>query len=171
MPSSKNSVVSKREKSSTVKSSGIGPKLKGILDIYQNNPSQLISILQDVQTELGYLPKEALVYVSENLGIPLTRVYSVATFFRAFSLKPRGKNIITCCVGTACHVRGASKVLDRLGQELCIEPGETSADMKYTLETVNCLGACALGPIVVVNGEYNGDMTPDKVKGLLKKYD
>jgi NADH-quinone oxidoreductase subunit E len=139
-----------------------------VLDKYQRDASMLVGILQDAQTELNYLPKECLVMVAEGLSIPLSRVYSVATFFKAFSLKPRGRHGIHVCMGTACHVRGAEKVLDKLQTELCLCAGETSADMKFTLETVNCVGACALGPVVVVDGEYEGQVTTDKVKSILE---
>jgi len=144
--------------------------IQNILDRYQNDGSQLISILQDVQAEYKYLPKEALVKVSSKLNIPLTRVYSVATFFKSFSLEPRGKHTIHVCLGTACHVRGAVRVLEEVERELGVEKGHTSRDGKFTIETVNCMGACALGPIVEVDGEYNGQMRPDKVKAILKKY-
>ena len=105
------------------------------------------------------------------MDIPQSQVYSVATFFKAFSLQPRGRHLINVCLGTACHVRGAGRVLDRLELELGIKNGETTQDRKYTLESVNCVGACALGPIVVIDGEYSGEMTADKVKPLLKRYD
>jgi NADH-quinone oxidoreductase subunit E len=130
----------------------------------------LVSILQDVQSEYNYLPKEALAQVSQDLDIPLTRVYSVATFFKAFSLKPRGRHIINVCLGTACHVRGAVRIRDEIERELDIKPGETTKDLKFTLETVNCVGACALGPIVIIDGKYSGQMKPDKVKTLLESY-
>jgi NADH-quinone oxidoreductase subunit E len=105
---------------------------------------------------------------AEVLSIPLSRVYSVATFFKAFSLKPRGRHGIHVCMGTACHVRGAEKVLDRFQTELCACAGETTPDMKFTLETVNCVGACALGPVVVVDGEYEGQVTAEKVKSIIE---
>ena len=141
-----------------------------ILNRYQDNPSLLVSILQDIQAEYNYLPEDALREVSSGLGIPLSQVYSVATFFKAFSLQPRGRHIINVCLGTACHVRGGVKILDRMEREIGINPGETTKDLRYTLETVNCVGACALGPIVIVNGEYSGEMKADKVKPLLEKY-
>jgi NADH:ubiquinone oxidoreductase subunit E len=128
----------------------------------------LIPILQDIQREFNWLPMEALEIVSKELDIPLMDVYGVATFYRTFSLKPRGKHIITVCLGTACHVRGGQRIADFLSREMGIVPGETTEDMKFTLETVNCLGACALGPIVVVNGEYHGQMTTSKAAVLLK---
>ncbi|MEN8614453.1 NAD(P)H-dependent oxidoreductase subunit E [Dehalogenimonas sp. THU2] len=142
--------------------------VNNVLAKYERDASMLVGILQDIQVEMNYLPKECLVMVSEGLDIPLTRVYSVATFFKAFSLKPRGRHSVQCCMGTACHVRGAEKVLDKLQTEMCLCAGETSADMKFTLETVNCVGACALGPVVVVDGEYVGQVTTDKVKSILE---
>jgi NADH-quinone oxidoreductase subunit E len=145
-------------------------KIKSILARYQRDAGMLVAILQDVQVEYNYLPKEALENVSEGLDIPLSRVYSVASFFKAFSLKPRGRHIINVCLGTACHVRGAVRVLDEIERKLGIKSGETTKDLKYTLETVNCVGACALGPIVVIDGNYSGEMTGSKVKPLLESY-
>ena len=145
-------------------------KVKEILGIYQSDRSQLISILQDIQAEYNYLSREAVTQVSQAMGIPLTQVYSVATFFRSFSLAPRGKHTVHVCTGTACHVRGAMRVLEEIERELNTVRGKTTRDMKFTLETVNCVGACALGPITVIDGEYAGQMKPDKVKTLLKKY-
>jgi len=140
------------------------------IDKYGADTGQLISILQDIQAELYYLPKEALVQVSAAMGIPLSQVYSVATFFRAFSLKPRGKHLINVCLGTACHVRGASKVLEQMERSLAVSPGDTTADARFTLETVNCMGCCALGPVVNVDGEYFGQMNAGKVNSLLAKF-
>ena len=142
-----------------------------ILDKYQRHSGLLVSILQDVQGEFNYLPEEALTEVSRGLDISLSQVYSVATFFKAFSLKPRGRHSINVCMGTACHVRGAVKVLDQMEQEMGIVSGETTEDLKYTLETVNCVGACALGPVVMVDGEYIGQMATGKVKPLLRSCD
>lgn len=145
-------------------------EVDGIVARYGASRDSLISILQDIQSKYHYLPEEALRRVSAKLELPPIQVYGVATFFRAFSLKPRGKHIVSVCLGTACHVRGAPAVLDELQRQLGIGPGETSEDMKFTLETVNCLGACALGPIVVVDGKYHSEMSPGKVKDILKKY-
>jgi len=145
-------------------------KVESILDNYQRDKGMLVSILQDVQAEYNYLPEEALVEVSQVLGAPLSQVYSVATFFKAFSLKPRGRYLINVCLGTACHVRGAVKVLEAIERELDIKTGETTKDFKFTLERVNCVGCCALGPVVVINGEYHGQMKTDKVKALLENY-
>ena len=145
-------------------------KVKSILGRYQGDPGMLVSVLQDVQAEYNYLPKEALVQVSQGLDIPLTQVYSVASFFKAFSLKPRGKHILNVCLGTACHVRGAVRILEEIERALGIKSGGTTKDLKYTLERVNCVGACALGPIVIVDGNYSGQMKSNKVKPLLESY-
>jgi NADH-quinone oxidoreductase subunit E len=129
----------------------------------------LISVLEEIQARYRYLPHEAMILVSEGLGLPLSQVYSVATFYNAFSLERRGRHEICVCVGTACHVRGAKQVLARLEERLGIKPGETTPDYNYSLDTVHCLGACALGPIVVVDGEYSGQMHVKKVDDLLAR--
>lgn len=130
--------------------------------------SKLVGILQDIQKELRYLPTDTLRHVAERLGVPLTRVYGVATFYQAFSLSPRGRHTIKVCVGTACHVRGAPRVLEELQRKLGIGPGETTYDMEYTLLTVNCLGCCALGPVVVVDDTYHSvkPWQTDSILGL-----
>jgi len=145
-------------------------KIESILDRHQCDRGMLVAILQDTQAEYNYLPKEALVEVSQGLDIPLTQVYSVASFFKAFSLKPRGRHLVHVCLGTACHVRGAVRILDEIKRKLGINEGETTKDLRYTLETVNCVGACALGPIVIVDGQYSGEMKTDKVKPLMESY-
>lgn len=142
-------------------------KLDSIMDEYNNEQGSLISILQDIQEEYKYLPPEALDYVAKRLKIKRVQVFGVATFFKTFSLKPKGKQQIHVCMGTACHVRGSKKVLEELERKLGIKAGETTGDNQYTLETVNCVGACALGPVVVKNEEYRGQMTPIKVESLL----
>ncbi len=129
----------------------------------------VIAVLEEIQSRYRYLPQEAMVLVSERLAVPLSQVYSVATFYNAFSLVPRGKHTISVCTGTACHVRGAVQVLDRLETRLGIGPGGTTHDRQFTLETVNCLGCCALGPVVVLDGEYEGQMTTKKVDNLMKR--
>ncbi len=141
-----------------------------ILDKYNNDKSYMIAILQDLQEEAGYLKKDDLFEISDKLDVPVADVYRVATFFRAFSLTPRGKNIVSVCLGTACHVRGGDKVLAELEENLKIKPGETTNDGNFTLETVNCLGACALGPVVVVNSKYYGNVIPRNVKNILSEY-
>ena len=146
-------------------------KVGSILGKYERNEGMLVSILQDTQAAIGYLAREALLEVSTGLEVPLSRVYSVATFFRAFSLEPRGRHLIDVCLGTACHVRGAVGILDSIKRETGIKPGDTSEDMRFSLETVNCVGACALGPIVIIDGKYEGEMKIDKVKSLLASYE
>ncbi len=130
--------------------------------------SSLLSLLSDIQERYHYLPQPVLVLLSEILDIPLSQIYSVATFYNAYSLKPRGKHLIRVCMGTACHVRGAPFILDRLERKLEIRAGETTRDRNVTLETVNCLGACALGPIVVRDGAYTGGTDIAKTDRLLK---
>ena len=144
-------------------------KVKTIVDKYGGNHDSVISILQDIQSEYHYLPEHALRAVASQLGLPLIQICGVATFFKAFSLKPRGEHTVTVCLGTACHVRGAPAVLGEVIRQLGIEPGNTTEDMRFTLETVNCLGACALGPIMVIDGRYHGQMGPGKAKKILKK--
>jgi NADH-quinone oxidoreductase subunit E len=124
--------------------------------------------LLEIQSENHWLPKEAIERVSEKLQVPLNRIQHIATFYKAFSLVPKGRHEIHVCVGTACHVRGAQRVLDRVQDLTGISPGETDLDMKFSLETVNCLGCCALGPVMVVDGEYHGKMAPAKSEEVLK---
>ena len=145
-------------------------KVGRVLQKYQHDKSVLVDILHDIQSESGYLPREILQEISKGLDVPLSRVYSVATFFKAFSLEPRGRHLINVCMGTACHVRGAVKVLEKIEQELGIKAGETTADLTFTLETVNCVGACALGPMVIIGEDYHGEMTPEAVSSVLKNY-
>lgn len=141
-----------------------------ILNKYRRDQSSIIAILQDIQEQERYLPRELLEYVAQKLDIPLSKLYHLSTFYTAFSLEPRGKHLINVCLGTACHVRGASRLVDRLESSLGISAGSTTADFTFSLETVNCLGACALGPVLVIDGEYFGQMTPEKVNDLLQKY-
>ena len=129
----------------------------------------LMAVLERVQARYRYLPEDVLMLVSERMGVPLSQTYSVATFYNAFSLKPKGKHIINVCLGTACIVRGSRRVLDRVSDRLGIQPGETTEDGEFTLETVNCLGACALGPIAVVDGDHYGQMTAAKADALLRE--
>ncbi len=145
-------------------------KTENILRKYDYQGSKIIQVMTDIQKEYNYLPQENLVYISQRLKLPLSKIYSIATFYAAFSLKPRGTHLITVCQGTACFVRGVSNVLKRIEDRLGIEAGETTADNMFTLETVNCLGACALAPIVVVDGDYHGQTTVQKVDAILDKY-
>ncbi len=145
-------------------------KVDRVIDKYNKDRSMLIGILQDIQQEYQYLPKEALLRLEDKLRVPLPRIYAVATFYKAFSLRPRGKHLVQVCLGTACHVRGAPRILEEIERKLSVKAGETTEDFNFTLETVNCLGACALGPIMVVDGKYFGKMTPGKVEKVLKGY-
>jgi NADH-quinone oxidoreductase subunit E len=144
-------------------------KVDEIVERYKGDQGLLISVLQDVQEEFNYLPQEALIRVSQGLDVPVSQVYSVATFFKAFSLIPRGRHIFHVCMGTACHVRGANRITEKLERDLAIKAGGTTGDLEFTLETVNCVGSCALGPIVVLDGEYHGQMNMEKTEKLLKE--
>lgn len=139
-----------------------------ICEEHNDRADQLIGILQDVQAKYRYLPKHPLERVAGRLNIPVAQVFSVATFFRAFSLEPRGENLVHVCMGTACHVRGAKRVLEELERDLGISAGKSTPDMKVTLETVSCVGACALGPVIVVNEEYHGKMDATKTAKLIR---
>ncbi|MBN1947899.1 MAG: NAD(P)H-dependent oxidoreductase subunit E [Bradymonadales bacterium] len=141
-----------------------------IVDRYDARSSALLAILQDIQQEANYLPQAALRQVARRLDIPLTRVVRMATFYAAFSLKPRGRFVCNVCLGTACHVRGAGRVLDQFQRTLGIGVGETTDDGLFTLQTVNCVGACALGPVVVVGEQYHREMNNRKVDRMLKSY-
>jgi NADH-quinone oxidoreductase subunit E len=143
--------------------------IHSIIDKHSGASGGLISILEDIQSKYGYLPEDALRIVSEKTGRHLTDIYGVATFYKAFSLKPRGKHLISICLGTACHVRNAPAIKSELQMQLGIRTGETTPDKQFTLETVNCLGACALGPVVVVDGHYFSKVDPGKVKQILDK--
>jgi len=145
-------------------------KVEGIINKYKGEGGALIAILQDVQAEYNYLPPDALKSVADKLNVPLISVYGIATFYKAFSLTPRGKHLVTVCLGTACHVRGAKRILGEVQKKLNVKRGETTEDKMFTLETVNCLGACALGPIMVVDGEYYGQMATRKVDSVIEKY-
>ncbi len=146
-------------------------KIDRILEKYGYRKSRIIQILNDIQKIFNYLPKDVLEYTSKRLNLSLSNIYSIATFYSAFSLKPRGKHLVTVCMGTACHVRGAPAVLARLEERLKIKTGATTSDNNFTLKTVNCLGACALAPIVVINEEYHGQTTVNKVDRLIDKYE
>jgi NADH-quinone oxidoreductase subunit E len=143
--------------------------MRAIMAEQTSGESSLLAVLEEVQGRYRYLPRDVLILVSERMGVPLSQVYSVATFYNTFSLKPQGRHRLQVCTGTACHVRGATQVLDRLETQLGIKAEQTSADLEYTLETVNCLGACALGPVVVADGAYVRQMTASRVDRLLKR--
>ena len=141
-----------------------------IVTKYGGDQRALISLLLDIQDQFYYLPQAALERVAEKVGVPPVQVYQVARFYKAFSLKPRGKHMLTVCVGTACHVRGGERLVDQLGRLLKVTPGETTEDKVFTLQTVNCLGCCALGPVLVVDGTYYGKMSATKIDKVLNKY-
>lgn len=145
-------------------------KVSEILNRYEPEQSSIIAILQDIQEAYGYLPREILTQVAEELNIPLSRVLSLATFFRAFSLKPKGKHPIHVCMGTACHVRGAQLVLEKFERELGIKTGETSEDLNFSLDAVRCVGCCGLAPVVMVGEEVHGKVSQMKVPSIIKKY-
>ncbi|NLL21212.1 MAG: NAD(P)H-dependent oxidoreductase subunit E [Firmicutes bacterium] len=142
-----------------------------IIDKHNSEASSLIQILLDIQSENHWLPKEALERISERLQVPYTRIQHIATFYKAFSLVPKGRHQVHICMGTACHVRGAQRVLDTLQDLTGIKPGETDLDLKYSLETVNCLGCCALGPVIEIDGKIHGEMSPTRTADTLKKYE
>jgi NADH-quinone oxidoreductase subunit E len=142
--------------------------LDAILDRNGREPSALLAILQDIQDVAKYLPRSWLAQVAGALGLPETRIYRMATFFRALSLEPRGEHVCTVCMGTACHVRGAPRLVEKLERDLALRAGETTKDMKFTLETVNCVGACALGPLVILDGTYHGNMNSTRLDRVLK---
>jgi NADH-quinone oxidoreductase subunit E len=145
-------------------------KIESLIKKHSSERKALLPILRDIQAEYNYLPQEALILASESLNIPLIDIVGVATFYSAFSLEPRGKHTVTVCLGTACHVRGAPKVLEEFERKLNIMTGHTTEDNEFTLETVNCFGCCAIGPVVVVDRDYYSEINIKKVGSTLKKY-
>jgi len=157
-------------KETAQKSSAVGAEIVDMATSrYKQKPWALISILQDVQEETGYLTTDMLKRVAERMDIPLSQIYGVATFYKSLNLTPQGKHTVTFCVGTACHVRGADRVLTEVSDLLGIEPGQTTEDGEFTLKVANCLGACAIGPVMVVDGKYYGKMSASKAKNILGK--
>jgi NADH-quinone oxidoreductase subunit E len=146
-------------------------QIDGIIGKHQNDASSLIQILLEIQREYRWLPKEAIERVREKLDVPMSRVQHILTFYKAFSLVPKGRHEIHVCTGTACHVRGATRLIDAVQDVIGIRPGETDLEMKFSLETVGCVGCCALGPVMVIDGEYHGKMAPAKSEKVLKNYD
>ena len=144
--------------------------VREVVDGYLEESAQLVPILQDIQRRCGYLPEESLHHVAELLHVPLSRVYGVATYYGAFSLTPRGRHTVSVCVGTACHLRGAPKLLETLRNKLELEDGQTSPDGMFTLRVVNCLGACALAPVVLVDDTYYDGVTREKLLNILDQY-
>jgi NADH-quinone oxidoreductase subunit E len=148
---------------------GVSGIVSRIVEKHGRDKDMLIQILLDLQSGFGWLPREVLAEVKKELGIPLTRIYQVASFYKAFSFAPRGRNRVKVCMGTACQVRGAPLIRDRVQQLLGIEPGETSPDMKFSMETVNCLGCCAMGPVMTVGDVYHGHLAVSDVEKTLDK--
>ncbi len=145
-------------------------KVKTFIDRHACDRSALIAILQDIQAEYNYLPRKALLVLSQAMKIPLIDIMGVATFYSAFSLEPRGEHTVTVCMGTACHVRGGPKILEEFERKLGVEAGHTTEDRQFSLETVACLGCCAIGPVVVVDGNYHAQTAIRNVGSILKKY-
>ena len=146
-------------------------KIDEIIDGYVDEEGVLIQILLDIQRELNWVPKEAIMEVSRRLQIPISQIYRVASFYTAMSLTPMGRHLVQVCLGTACHVRGAPKILNKVENTLKIKAGETTEDMIFTLRTVNCLGCCAMGPVMVVDEDYHGKMKTSDVNGILERYE
>lgn len=144
--------------------------VKKIIEDHRYDDAMLIAILQDLQKVYNYLPKEAIKEVAQRFQIPLTRVYGIATFYKNFSLKPRGRHIVGVCVGTACHVKGAARLTDGLKRELGIEVGDSTEDLRFTLETVRCIGCCSLSPVIRVGDDTYGKINLSQTKRVLKKY-
>ena len=138
---------------------------------FGRNKENLIMILQAIQRRYNYLPRPALIYLSTKIGVPMSQLYGVATFYSTFSLEPRGRNIISICLGTACHVRGGNRVNEKLEELLHIKDGQTTEDMRYTLESVRCIGCCSLGPVLKVNEDMHGRIKTDEVEKVLAQYE
>ncbi len=142
-----------------------------IIDRYSGKEGFLIQLLLDIQNELNWIPREVIDLISEKFQIPISQIYRVASFYQAISLTPIGRHIVQVCMGTACHVRGSKKILNNLCSTLKIEEGETTEDMRFTLRRVNCLGCCAMGPVILIDKDHHGKITPSAVKGILEMYD
>lgn len=145
--------------------------LEKVIVKWKGMKGALIPVLQECQNIYGYLPKDAMEYISRELKVPFSEIYGVATFYAQFHLKPRGKNIVRVCLGTACHVRGGAKIFERVQKELGIGDGETTEDLRYTIESVACIGACGLAPVIMVNDETHGRLTPDQIPAILAQYE
>lgn len=144
--------------------------IENIIEAHRGKPGSLIRVLMDIQHINGWLPKAVLENVAEALAVPITQVMHIATFYKTFSLKPKGRHDVHVCTGTSCHLRGGAKVLDEVQRELGIRPGETDAEGRFSLQTGSCLGTCCLGPEIVIDGEHHERMTPEKAKELLDSY-
>ena len=137
---------------------------------FNRDKENLIMILQEIQRKYNYLPQASLIYLAEKIGVPISTIFGVGTFYSTFSLEPRGKHIISVCLGTACHVRGAQRVRESIQETLNIEDGQTTEDMRFTLESVRCLGCCSLGPVVRVDDDIHGRITSDMTGKILENY-
>ena len=146
------------------------PTFDAILARYESQPANLIPVLQEIQDEFNYLPKDELKAVADRLQVPLTQVYSVATFFKMFSLEPKGRHQVRVCLGTACHLRGGQRLVETMTRRLGVEVGHATEDLQFSLETVGCLGSCAQAPLMMVDDKYFGRMAVDKVSKILKLY-
>ncbi|MDY6965402.1 MAG: NADH-quinone oxidoreductase subunit NuoE [Halobacteriota archaeon] len=146
-------------------------QLDDIIDKYDGQEGFLIQLLLEIQSEFNWIPGESIELISSKFQIPISQIYRVASFYQAMSLTPIGRHLVQVCMGTACHVRGAKKILDNIADSLNISEGETTEDMKFTLRRVNCLGCCAMGPVIRIGEEYHGNVTPSKVGDILEKYD
>ena len=148
----------------------IPSEIESVIERQASEGASLISILEAIQEKYHYLPQNALILISERLNLPLSQVYSVATFYNVFSLTPQGEHLISVCLGTACHVKGGEKILEKLGRELNIESGETTKDFQFTLEKVRCIGCCALAPVIRIDENTYGHLVQEKIPRILKKY-
>ena len=166
----RNIIYTEPEKEELKLSDGDLKRVRVIINNYKDKKGTLVPILQDISSQYRYLPAEILRYVADELDYPLSQVYRLATFYNAFSLEPRGKYLISVCLGTACHVKGAPSIIEVLGRELGIKPGETTEDMNFTLETVRCIGCCGLSPVMKINEDLYGKVTQKKVPGIINEY-
>jgi len=153
-----------------VRLQGVAAIVNRIVEEYRYDKSMLIQVLLRLQKSFGWLPMEMLLEVSKQMEVPLSQVYQIATFYKAFSITPRGRHLIRVCMGTACKVRGAPNILDKIQRTLNIERDQTTPDGRFTLETINCAGCCALGPVVTVDGEYHGNVKTHNVEKILEQY-
>lgn len=146
-------------------------RIDEIISKHEGEKGAMIQLLLDIQREFNWIPKEAMQRISERLGVPLSHIYRIATFYKAMSLVPRGRHLIQVCLGTACHVRGGQKILEKVESDLNAKEGGTTSDMKFTVKRVNCLGCCAMGPVMVIDKDYYGWVTTTKVSKILEKYE
>ena len=155
---------------STATTADYRAKAQAVVERYGHDSGFIIPMLQDVQTDFGHLPREALRHIGELLDVPVSQLYAVATFYSSFSLIPRGKHLVTLCMGTVCYLKGARRIAETIQNHLNVEPGATTEDGLFTLQAVNCLGACALAPVMLIDEEHFGKVTPDQVPDILAEY-